>query len=81
MAFFDGRLDVVRPLIKINKDQTRLYADLYGFPKIKSECGFETVTARGRFRQFADYLEKMNPGARVNIFNSMSNINSDYLVK
>lgn len=81
MAFFDGRLDVVRPLIKINKDQTRLYADLYGFPKIKSECGFETVTARGRFREFADYLEKMNPGARVNIFNSMSNINSDYLVK
>lgn len=81
MAFFDGRLEVVRPLIKISKEQTRRYADLYGFPKVKSECGFETVTARGRFRQFADYLENMNPGARVNIFNSMSNINSDYLVK
>ena len=81
MAFFDGRLDVVRPLIKVSKEQTMLYANLYQFPKIKSDCGFETVSSRYRFRRFADFLEKMNRGAKLNIFNSMGNVNDEYLVK
>ena len=81
LAFFDGRLDVVRPIIKISKEQTALYANLYGFPTVKSGCGFETVTARNKFRNFADYLENMNRGAKVNIFNSMANVNDEYLVK
>ncbi len=81
LDFFGGRLQVIRPIIKISKEQTSLYANLYGFPSVKSGCGFEHVSARHRFRKYADYLEKINRGAKNNIFNSMANINNDYLVK
>lgn len=81
LDFFDGRLQVIRPIIKISKEQTTLYANLYGFPSVKSGCGFEHVSARHRFRKYADYLEKINRGAKINIYNSMANINNDYLVK
>ena len=81
ISFFDGRLEVIRPIIKVSKEQTAMYANLYDFPTVKSGCGYEHVSARHRFRKYADYLEKINRGAKVNIFNSMSNINDPYLVK
>ncbi len=81
LDFFDGRLQVIRPIIKISKEQTMLYANLFGFLSVKSGCGFEHVSARHRFRKYADYLEKINRGSKINIFNSMANINNDYLVK
>ncbi|MCQ2973689.1 MAG: tRNA 2-thiocytidine biosynthesis TtcA family protein [Bacteroidales bacterium] len=81
LSMFDGRLSLIRPLLKVTKEQTFEYSVLHNFPQIKSECGFEHLSARNKFRNFADYLEKLNRGAKKNIFSSMSNIYEDYIVK
>lgn len=81
LPMFDGRLEIIRPIIKVSKTQTAEYSALYNFPKIKSGCGYENLSQRFKFRQFADNLERMNRGAVKNIFNSMQNINQDYIVK
>lgn len=81
LSMFDGRLKLIRPLIKFKKDQTAFYAQMFKFPQIKSQCGFEHDNMRMKMRELTDYLESLNKGAVVNLFNSMKNINDEYIVK
>ena len=74
-ALFNSEITLIRPIIEISKVETLKYSEIYNFPKIKSSCGYETVSMRAKMRQMLNYLQKINSAASKNIFNAaMKNV-------
>jgi tRNA(Ile)-lysidine synthetase-like protein len=79
LSMFDGKIHVIRPLILLTNDEMKRYAELLGFPSLKQECPYEDHTIRKKARDIIEQMTNINPKARFNIFNSMSNIDMEYL--
>jgi tRNA 2-thiocytidine biosynthesis protein TtcA len=56
------------------------YSEQLGFPNELSLCPHEDKTNRERVRELIKGMEKLNRGARENVFRSMANICHDYIV-
>ena len=79
LSMFEGKIQVLRPLIMLTNDEMKEYATLQGFPSLKKECPFEDITIRNKAREIINALTEINPKARFNLFNSMSRIDFEYL--
>lgn len=79
LEMFDGKLQVIRPLIRLTDAEMKQYADLLGFPSLKQECPYEDHTIRQKARQLVEQMTDINPKARINLFNSMKKIDFEYL--
>ena len=79
LRMFDGALYAIRPLILLTGKDTAEFAHIREYPKLTSECPFEDTTYRKTVRDLMTDLEKLHPKARQNLFNSMSNIDEEYL--
>ncbi|MBI9065150.1 MAG: tRNA 2-thiocytidine biosynthesis protein TtcA [Marinilabiliaceae bacterium] len=79
LEMFDGKLQVIRPLILLTDAEMKRYADLLGFVSLKQECPYEDHTIRQKARQLVEQMTEINPKARINLFNSMKKIDFEYL--
>ncbi len=79
LKIFDGALEIIRPLAGISEKECRAYAEIAGFREELKLCPHENVTKRKKIAELINEMEKLNPDVRYNLFNSMTNIQEEYL--
>jgi len=79
LSMFDGVLNIIRPLILLTNKDTREFANIMKYPSHKKPCPYEDITKRTTARELIKQLESIHPKARFNLFNSMGNIDEEYL--
>jgi tRNA 2-thiocytidine biosynthesis protein TtcA len=79
-SFFNGRLDIIRPLAYVEKNDIILLCQLYDVQEFKNRCPSAGTTKRSEIRNFLEILYKHNKHVKGNIFRSMSNVAVDYLL-
>ena len=79
LPMFDGRVELIRPLILLTNNEIRQFASIMGFPTERAKCPFEDKTKRRQSGDIIADIEKRFPDARHNIFKSMQKIFVDYL--
>ena len=57
----------------------KLMAEIRNFRKQVKNCPYESQSNRSDMKQVLKSLEALNPEARYSIWNSMSNVQQDYL--
>ncbi|WP_299983704.1 ATP-binding protein [Desulfobacula sp.] len=80
-SFFNGTLDIIRPLSYVEKKNIALFGQLFNLPEFKNNCPSANKTKRGEIRKLLETLYKHNKHIKGNIFRSMSNIAPDYLLE
>lgn len=73
--------DLIRPLCLLTKDEITRYAQLHNIKPAEGNCDFETKNSRTEIGNVLTILEKINPQAKINLYNSMTNIKEDYLAQ
>ncbi|MDA3820975.1 MAG: tRNA 2-thiocytidine(32) synthetase TtcA [Candidatus Delongbacteria bacterium] len=79
LPMFGGRVNLIRPLLNHTDDQTTEFARLMDFPLTNKPCPYEDNTRRIQIGEMLHAIEEQFPGARKNMFKSMSQIYLDYL--
>ena len=74
-------MEIIRPLCLVTEQELYRVAALRGYRKQLKQCPFEKVSSRDAMRQLMAQLEAINPEARYSLWNSMTNIQTDYLPK
>jgi len=79
LHMFEGKLEVIRPLILLTNAEMKEYAQIMNFQSLKQECPYEDHTIRQKARDIVEQMTAINPKARINLFNSMKKIDFEYL--
>ena len=79
LRMFNGAMFLIRPLILLTDKDTREFANIRNFTKLKQTCPFEDITKRTTARKLIEQMEAIHPKAKHNLFNSMGNIDEEYL--
>jgi tRNA 2-thiocytidine biosynthesis protein TtcA len=79
LDLFNGEMQIIRPLALVTNDETKRYAEICNFKPEVKKCPFDKETNRKSVRELLENIEKLNPKAKNNIFNSLSNIREEYL--
>jgi tRNA(Ile)-lysidine synthetase-like protein len=79
LKMFDGRIDLIRPLILLTNQEIKIFASQMGFAAQKEVCPYEDKTKRAQAGEIINEMEKRFKPARKNIFNSMQKIFIEYL--
>jgi len=74
-----GDFDIIRPLITVSSKEIKAYADAIGVVNMEGTCPNEKTNNRDEFRKVVEQLSDMHKLAKINLFNSMSNYNEEYL--
>ncbi len=80
-SFFNGNLDIIRPLAYVEKKDIVAFAKKIGLPGFINNCPSANRTKRGEIRQMLENLYKQNNHIKGNIFRAMGNVASDYLLE
>ncbi|HBF87244.1 MAG TPA: tRNA lysidine(34) synthetase TilS [Bacteroidales bacterium] len=78
LSMFAGEMQLIRPLLEMNKAQIEQYAEIMEFPTEKKLCQHSKETSRSEFSQIISEFEKLNKNARKNIFRSTSKLFPEY---
>jgi len=76
---FGGELFTIRPLILLTDKDTTELARIRNYRELTTECPFGDHTFRNKARDLLAELETLHPKAKWNLFNSMGNIDEEYL--
>lgn len=79
-SFFDGALDIIRPLSYVEKKEISLYCDIHGLKAFKNNCPSAGKTRRIEVREMLEQIYKKNEHIKGNIFRAMSNVIPEYLL-
>ncbi len=79
LRMFNGEMYLIRPLILLTDKDTREFARINNYRDLKQTCPYEDITKRTTARKLIKQLENIHPKAKFNIFNSMKNIDNEYL--
>ena len=79
LTMFGGRMQLVRPLMYLNKQQILDYAKIRGYEAKLKTCNFDPLTNRRKVWQVIELMKEFNPKADDMIFKAMSNIFEEYL--
>jgi len=79
MPMFDGRFELIRPMILSSDEEIKAYAHHQNLQPMQGECPFEDKSKRQKFREIIKEVSEMHRLAKINLFNSMGNIYPDYL--
>jgi tRNA 2-thiocytidine biosynthesis protein TtcA len=79
---FDGKITLIRPLAYEREENMRLLADELGIQSIggQSKCANDDTSHRMLIKKMLREFEKDNPQIVKNIFNSLQNIKTEYLL-
>jgi len=78
-SFFNGALDIIRPLAYVEKNDILRFAQFVGLPEFKNNCPSANKTKRTEIRHMLEDLYKHNKNIKGNIFRSLRNIVPEYL--
>lgn len=79
-SFFKGRLDIIRPLSYVDKEEIVKFSRLLEIPEFKNACPSAGNAGRGAVRTMLAAMYKQNKHIKGNIFRSMGNVVHDYLL-
>ncbi len=79
-SFFNGALDIIRPLSYVEENDIISFGRLFDLPVFVNNCPSANVTKRGEIKQMLEGMYKTNKHIKGNIFSSMGNIATDYLL-
>jgi len=79
LSIFNGEMQIIRPLALVTAEETERYAGICNFSHEIKKCPFDNETKRKSMRNLLENLEKLYPKAKSNIYNSLSNIQEEYL--
>lgn len=79
LKMFDGRVQLIRPLLYLTDEETRQFAEIQAFPLQNIQCPYENATRRFEMRDLLDEMQHRFPEARVNMYKALSQIYLDYL--
>ena len=79
--FFNGKISVIRPLSFVDENRIQRYARNQKFPAFHNPCPQSQVSKRKEIKDMLNRLYRSNRKIKGNIFRSMHNVNSDYLLK
>lgn len=79
LPMFGGNLQVIRPLILLEKNEIDRYAEIREFPTELKRCPYGDDTARIKAREMIAKITSSDSTIKKNIFRSMSNIHGEYL--
>ncbi len=71
---------IIRPLALVNEKQIIKFAKLKGINRLICKCPYGKNSKRLEVRNAIEILSKKDKSIRLNIFNSMNNVNLEYLV-
>lgn len=79
--FFGGKLTIIRPLAYESEEMIKRLVKKEGIPSLdKVPCPQNDSSKRMMVKRLLRQLEKENPAIKVNIFRSLQNIKTDYLL-
>jgi len=78
---FAGRLKILRPMAYLTKEQVYELATLAGITPVKNPCPMASHSKREEVRALMTSLYQRDPKFRGNIFASLANVRSEYLLK
>ncbi len=76
---FDGKFEIIRPLLETLERDIIKYADLKDFNKQVQTCKYESKSRRSTIKNIIKELENVNKDVVRNIFRSMNKILPEYL--
>jgi tRNA(Ile)-lysidine synthase TilS/MesJ len=74
-----GNIEIIRPLILLSDEDLSNYSKIKGFPPGIEDCPYKETNTRDKFRELVKDLSNLHERAKINLYNSMQNINNDYL--
>ncbi len=79
LSMFNGRFDLIRPMILASSEDINHYAALSNLHSAERQCPWEEKNHRDTFQNLVQQISQLHPQARINLFNSMDRIFSEYL--
>lgn len=79
-TLFDGKINIIRPLSYVDEDLIERFAKQENFPVYKNPCPSAGKTKREDIKKLLGELYKKSPNIKGNIFNSLGNVEFDYLL-
>lgn len=80
LAVFQGKYHVLRPLVFVEEFLVKKFATEQSIPSFDQECPTDGHSKRQYIKEMLDKLDEDFKGARVNIFNSMKRVKTEYLL-
>ena len=81
VELFDGRIVIIRPLTYVReRDMVQLACELKIDSMGQSKCANDDTSHRMLIKNMLKDFEKNNPMVVTNIFRSLKNIKTDYLI-
>ncbi|WDP88939.1 MAG: tRNA 2-thiocytidine(32) synthetase TtcA [Desulfobacter sp.] len=80
-SFFNGALDIIRPLSYVEADDLRRLSRLMGMPGFDNPCPSAGRTKREEVRKMLEGMYRHNKHIKGNIFRAMGNVSRDYLLE
>jgi len=74
-------MTIIRPLSLNSEKEMLELAAIRGFRKQQKNCPYEKDSHRSDMKAVLRKLEEMNPAARYSLWNSMNNVQTEYLPK
>ncbi|MCD6184344.1 MAG: tRNA 2-thiocytidine(32) synthetase TtcA [Deltaproteobacteria bacterium] len=79
-SFFKNEFQIIRPLAFVEQETINRFAKEIGFPVLTNPCPSANNSKRSEIKKLLTQLYKTNKNIKSNIFNSMSNVNTEYLL-
>ena len=80
-SFFNGALDIIRPLSYTEKDDITNFSRILDMPEFVNPCPSAGTTKRGEVRKMLEDMYKKNKHIKGNIFRAMGNVAREYLLE
>lgn len=77
---FEGSLKLIRPLAFLDKSQIRKLATIFQLKETTGPCPMEEKSRRNHIRNMLAAIYQQEPDVKNNIFASLANVRSDYLL-
>ncbi|MFA6813160.1 MAG: ATP-binding protein [Bacteroidaceae bacterium] len=72
-------MTLIRPFCLVHESDLELMATIRGFKKQDKNCPYETQSDRHKMKDILQQMLEINPHIRYNLWNSMTNIQKEYL--
>jgi tRNA(Ile)-lysidine synthase TilS/MesJ len=79
LSMFEGRMDLIRPLMDLEEPLLEEYATLNALVKVEKSCPHEDLTRRTSIRDLIGRVEALHGSGPYNMFRSMDRIFPEYL--
>jgi tRNA 2-thiocytidine biosynthesis protein TtcA len=71
---------LIRPLVFVNEEITRAYAEMRGVPVVPCGCSQRTGTVRRALREMFADLEREHPNLKETMLSAMGNVDTSRLL-